>query len=77
MQLYLLRREPFESALPIYDCNNGFVIRAKSAAKARMLASRQRGDEGSETWLSSHTASCIELTIDGPEEVVLRDFNAG
>jgi hypothetical protein len=61
----------------IYDANNGFVIRAETEQHAREIASQQRGDEGSSTWLDPRRSSCRELTADGPTEVIIRDFNAG
>jgi hypothetical protein len=74
MKLWILKRLTDH---PEWDVNNGFVIRAETAEAARVLASQQRGDEGAGTWLKSEWSSCHELTIDGPSEVVLTDFNAG
>lgn len=77
MKLWLLERNGLIQGMPIWDCNNGFVIRAETEQHAREIASQQRGDEGSATWLDPQRASCRELTGDGPQEVILRDFNAG
>ena len=77
MKLYLLERNAFQPAMVIYDCNNGFVIRADTEQRAREIASQQQGDEGRSTWLDPKLSSCRELSADGPEQVVIRDFNAG
>lgn len=77
MKLWLLERDPFQPAMVIYNANNGFVIRAETEQHAREIASQQRGDEGSVTWLDPKRSKCRELTADGPPELVLRDFNAG
>jgi hypothetical protein len=74
MKLWILKRL---TDRPEWDVNNGFVIRAETAEAARVLASQERGDEGSRTWLEPEFSSCVELTADGHSEVVLRDFNAG
>jgi hypothetical protein len=77
MKLWLLERDMFQAAMVIYDANNGFVIRAETEQHAREIASEQPGDEGRATWLDPRRSKCRELTADGPQEVVLRDFNAG
>jgi hypothetical protein len=74
MKLWLLKRF---TETPVYDVNNGFVIRAETENAARDIASQQRGDEGPETWTDIGLSTCEELTADGEIGVVLRDFNAG
>ena len=76
MKLWLLTRKETEAS-PIYDCADGFVIRAETEAQAREIASTSAGDEKAGTWLSADGSSCEELTTDGPPTVVLRDFHAG
>lgn len=79
--------DPWE---PWYDKAFGFVIRAKSEEKARELANGHAGDENrghsivlgktiattKNPWLSSEHSICEILTNDGPEEEIIRDFNA-
>jgi hypothetical protein len=76
-RLWLLRRNTELKWAPVYDCNDGFVIRAETEADARKIASEQRGDEGSEVWLSSEKSTCDELLQSGDVGVVLQDFHAG
>ena len=65
----------------IYDCANGFVVRAETEDDARSFADSQGGDETRrpfhDTWLQPKYATCEELTGDGEPGVVLCDFNAG
>jgi hypothetical protein len=51
------------------------VIRAKSESAARALAAEQAGDEGPDAWLSSESAVCTELRVDGNTEVIMGDYN--
>lgn len=74
MKLYILKRL---IGRPVYDANNGFVIRAHDAADARRMASENNGDEGAATWLDPDLSTCAELTDDGERGVILQDFNAG
>ena len=73
-RLWVLKR--IESR-PVYDCSDGFVIRAVDAAEARLMASKKAGDEGPDAWLSSDRSSCDELLQSGQAEVILIDFHAG
>lgn len=77
MKLWILERSPFQPAMVIYDASNGFVVRAEDETRARLLASQHKGDEGASTWMDPALSSCRELTVDGPEQMILRDFNAG
>jgi hypothetical protein len=74
MKLWLLQRvrETF-----VYDEATGFVVRAKTANIARLLASKQSGDEGSFTWLNPVLTSCRSINPEGTPCVILRDFSAG
>lgn len=74
-RLWLLKRKDYLH-MPLYDCNNGFVIRAESRSDARWLASKEKGDEGPDVWLSEDTSSCEELLQSGEPGVILIDFNA-
>lgn len=63
-----------------YDENHAFVIRAASEEEARELANRQGGDEHArdpDFWKSPANATCVEITADGPAEIILTDFLAG
>lgn len=84
MKLYLLIRadaEPDTRLLtggrPVYDCANGFVVRASDESEARGFASNQCGDEGAAAWQMAGYSTCQELTADGKPGIILRDFNAG
>lgn len=74
MKLWLLKRE--SKFGPMYDVNNGFVIRAESEAQARNIASDHHGDEGIGFWLTDK-ATCEELLPEGDVGIILQDFNAG
>jgi hypothetical protein len=62
---------------PPTDVARGFVIRAATEEKARTHATRRCGDEGAEYWLSDKTSSCMELSVEGPAAILLRDFRDG
>jgi hypothetical protein len=71
---------------PWYDKAFGFVVIAASEAQARELAMVDAGDEkrgefmsektaNTKTpWLDEQYSTCVELTADGDERVVIRDF---
>lgn len=83
MRLWILRPveglpendDPWE---PWYDKAVGFVVRAETEAAARRLANAQAGDENSHAavWLDRAVSTCVELTPEGDEGVVLRDYMA-
>lgn len=58
---------------PWYDKTFGVVVVARNEKTARLLASEEHGDEGSEVWLDSSKTSC---TVISPTDygVVLREF---
>lgn len=65
-----------------WDCAYAFVIRAKSSAAARRLAASRAGDEkdresGHNPWLDPKATTCEVLTLNGEEELIIRDFLAG
>lgn len=76
MALWKLIRTENDGA--IYDCNNGFIVRAKDASEARKIASeRSFGDEGSACWTDSKRSSCEKLSARGKPGIILTDFHAG
>lgn len=76
MKLWLLTRITDDKS-PIYDCADGFVIRAETETAARRYATEQAGDEGKLVWAWSLKSLCVELTAEGEPGVVLQDFHAG
>lgn len=65
---------------PWYDKAHGFVVRAPSDEAARRAAQANASDERRafpDVWLKPEYATCIELTADGPAEVVLIDYQRG
>lgn len=84
MQLYLLKPRKIISHninpwSPWYDKAFGFVIRAENEEQARKIADENAGDEnygGEHPWLNSKQSTCVLLTNEGKQELVLRDFNA-
>jgi hypothetical protein len=74
-KLFLLTRTPKYG--PIYDCNDGVVIRAEDEAQARQLANEHlRGDEG-KIWEDPKQTTCAELHQDGCVGIIMVDFHAG
>lgn len=73
MKLYLLKRIGHVR----YDENAGFVIRAETEQRARTLASMESADEGAECWLNPEKSTCSEIEVEGSEEIIITDFNAG
>lgn len=71
MKLWVLR--PIEKWKPWYDSAFGFVVRASTESDARLAADSESGDEG-HVWSDAAKTTCIELSIDGPEGVIIRDF---
>jgi hypothetical protein len=49
------------------------VVRAKTGLKARRVAAIKARDEGTGAWLNHDRSTCVELVLDGDEEVVLID----
>lgn len=79
MKLWVLTKlteEPIcnYSEEPEYDCVDNFVIRAKNEKSARKIAALHCGDEGGEIWRDPQKSDCNQLTIDGPQCVILSDL---
>lgn len=63
---------------PRSDKNFGLVVRAESETRARQLAQKNAADESrGAPWLDAKYSTCVELTSNGDEEVILIDRNAG
>lgn len=88
MKLWILKplkpnalKGPWE---PWYDKAFGFVVRAETEEAARAVAQDNGGGETDAyplrglrpAWTNPKFSSCVELTADGQEEMVLRDFHA-
>jgi organic radical activating enzyme len=89
MKLWLLQPKdnlpddnPWE---PWYDKAFGFVIRAETEMKARKIANKNGGTEtgkisykvyrtGGDPWLDPELSTCIELTPDGKEQLIISDI---
>jgi hypothetical protein len=64
-----------------YDKAFGFVIRADSEERARaLLTHMETGDEvvgQRDAWTNPAFSTCVELTQEGDEEIIMRDFLSG
>jgi hypothetical protein len=84
-------RERVNPWQPPYDKTFGVVVRARDEPQARPLAQAVAGHEGvgvfrrlgiqveriaSDVWLSPAWTRCNELTPDGLQKVILRDYRA-
>lgn len=58
-----------------WDKAQGFVIRAETEQRAREIASQNGGDEPNHVWLDPEHSGCREITTEGLESVILRDFH--
>jgi hypothetical protein len=85
IMLYLLRRLYIEGR-STWDETHGFVVRAKTEADARRIVTikggreeffNPYGAEGPGAWLDPSETSCVLIDADGPDAIILRDFNAG
>jgi len=69
----------------VYDMNFGFIIRAETEEQARIAAQSNASDEAYSfssrevinCWMNPIQSTCIELSYDGPMEIIMRDFHAG
>lgn len=75
MKLWLLERADTE--VVGWDETRGVVVAAETEPDARELASKERGDEGSDAWLDPTRTTCGELIPGSVPRVVLVDFKAG
>ena len=64
----------------LWDKAKGFVVRAETEEAARYVANNNAGDENDEVinpWLDGKYSTCVELTSDGEEGLILRDYFNG
>jgi hypothetical protein len=74
MIIFLLRpQKAMEDFFNFYGRCAGFIIRAKSEAEARKLASLHSHFEGEDVWLDTTMSSCEPLPVNGPEQVIMFD----
>jgi hypothetical protein len=65
---------------PWFDKVFGFVVRAETEKEARAMADRNAGEENHEIsysikpWMDARYSSCVELTHEGEQGLVMRDF---
>lgn len=74
MFLYLLRRNE-----PDYDEYDAHLVRAANEHDARLIASfgAKMTNEDPKEWLDAAKSTCVLVTPEGIEEVILSSFNAG
>ena len=73
----LWKLEPLSDWKPWYDTMAGIVVRADTEEDARAIAQEYSGDENRQyprPWLDSEVTSCVELTVEGEAEMILRSF---
>jgi hypothetical protein len=66
----------------MYDKAYGFVVRAETESKARMIAHKNGGGENKHIknvnpWLDRSLSSCKELTTEGDSEMIIQDYLSG
>lgn len=71
-KIYLLRRTDAIG----YDEHDAKVVRAKNMKRAREIACKHTGDEGS-IWMDERYVTCEIVLADGEEGEILSSFNAG
>lgn len=60
-----------------YDETCGLVVRAETEQRARELADEDEGKRDSpfrQNWLNTGHCICVEIPVDGKEEIILTDF---
>lgn len=62
-----------------WDEYYGFVIRANSWQEARKMAHNASSgyQRERETFLRPETSKCTQLAVQGPSEIIRKDFKAG
>lgn len=73
MNLYLLRRRDYD-----YDEFDAHLVRASCEQRARVIAAKAVSqNEDRNEWLDAAKSTCVCVTADGEEQVILSSFNAG
>jgi hypothetical protein len=72
--IYLLQRR-YEQVN--YDEKEAFVVRAYSEKGARLLCSKQAGDESPSEWLDPTKSECTKINYMGPSKVILSSSKNG
>jgi hypothetical protein len=66
MPLYLIVSKAEWEDHPIYDVNEGFVVRARNKKEARLYVSKHSmGDEDETGWMSNKLSSCQKISPGG------------
>lgn len=76
MKLWLLLRKDHVD----WDQYVGFVVRAETAKRARQIAwegTDQQEKYREPYWLDTSAVLCIQIQIEGKEEILLYSFRAG
>lgn len=59
---------------PWYDKTFGVVVRAETEESARLIAGLgSKYEDMGDAWTNPNWSTCVELTPNGPEEVILSD----
>ena len=75
MKLFILKEiQGVKEFTPWYDKSFAHIVRAKTETNARLLASKEAGDEGADVWLHVKKTSCEILKKNGDEEAIICDF---
>jgi len=73
---------------PWYDKAFGHVVRAATEEQARQIAHNNAGDENrgeycskeisktKQPWKDDKYSTCVEITVEGEEELILTDFHS-
>jgi hypothetical protein len=76
MAIYLIWKSDDWEDHPIWDANEGFVVRAENEKKAREhVYANARGDEARSGWLDKKLSHCKKIAATGPAEIIMIDFN--
>ena len=73
MKIWLLCRNGGDVGYDEYDAK---VIRSSSELNARNKANEETGDEGM-IWGNEKKVTCVEITSDEDEKIILASYNAG
>lgn len=73
MNLYLLKRNDYCD----WDEYNGFVVRAKDFDSALKICQEVACHWNGETYFIDITIEPLAFNVEGEEDIILSDFNAG